>query len=80
MKLAALEAMWETEPAPAGLTAFGLRNLQDRKTHAEIKIPALLGLIATRSLDRPVAGIFELVAQAETRIEAAWWPTTPWRP
>ncbi len=30
----------------------------------------MLGLIATRSLDRPVAGIFELVAQAETRIES----------
>jgi cytochrome d ubiquinol oxidase subunit I len=70
MKLAALEAMWETEPAPAGLTAFGIPDLKDRKTHAEIKVPYVLGLIATRSFDRPVAGIFELVAQAETRIES----------
>jgi cytochrome d ubiquinol oxidase subunit I len=62
--------MWETEPAPAGLTAFGIPSLADRKTHAEIKIPYVLGLIATRSLDRPVAGIFELVAQAEGRIES----------
>ncbi len=69
MKLAALEAMWETEPAPAGLTAFGIPSLKDRKTYAEIKIPYVLGLISTRSIDKPVAGIFELVAVAETRVE-----------
>lgn len=69
MKLAALEAMWETEPAPAGLTAIGIPSLADRKTHAEVKIPYVLGLIATRSIDKPVEGIFELVASAEHRIE-----------
>ncbi|MDG2527768.1 cytochrome ubiquinol oxidase subunit I [Caulobacter endophyticus] len=69
MKLAALEAMWETEPAPAGLTAVGIPSLADRKTHAEVKIPYVLGLIATRSVDKPVEGIFELVATAEDRIE-----------
>ncbi len=70
MKLAALEAMWETEPAPAGLTAFGIPSLADRKTHYEVKIPYVLGVIATRSIDKPVAGIFELVATAEDRIES----------
>ena len=69
MKLAALEAMWETEPAPAGLTAFGFPDLKTRTTHAAIKIPYVLGLISTRSLDRPVAGILPLVAVAETRVE-----------
>jgi len=70
MKLAALEAMWETEPAPAGLTAFGIPSLADRKTHYEVKIPYVLGLISTRSIDKPVEGIFELVAVAEDRIES----------
>lgn len=70
MKLAALEAMWETEPAPAAFTAFGIPSLADRKTHAEVKIPYLLGLIATRSIDKPVAGIFELVAVSQSRIES----------
>ena len=70
MKLAALEAMWETEPAPAGLAAFGIPSMADRKTHYEVKIPYVLGLIATRSLDKPVEGIFELVAKAEDRIES----------
>jgi len=69
MKLAALEAMWETEPAPAGLTAFGIPSLKDRKTHYEVKIPYVLGLISTRSINKPVEGILELVATAETRIE-----------
>ncbi|HUO23061.1 MAG TPA: cytochrome ubiquinol oxidase subunit I [Caulobacteraceae bacterium] len=68
MKLAALEAMWNTEPAPAGLTAFGLPDMKTRTTHAAIKIPYVLGLIATRSLDRPVEGILPLVADSEARI------------
>jgi cytochrome d ubiquinol oxidase subunit I len=70
MKLAALEAMWRTEPAPAGLAAFGIPSVKDRETHFEVKIPYVLGLIATRSIDKPVEGIFELVAIAEDRIES----------
>lgn len=69
MKLAALEAMWRTEPAPAGLTAFGLPSLKDRTTHAAVKIPYVLGLIATRTIDKPVAGIFDLVAADRVRIK-----------
>ena len=70
MKLAALEAMWETEKAPAPLTVFGLPDMQNHTTVAAVKAPYVLGLIATRSLDRPVAGIFELVAIAQDRIES----------
>jgi cytochrome d ubiquinol oxidase subunit I len=69
MKLAALEAMWETEPAPAGLTAFGIPDLKTHATRYAVKIPYVLGLIATRSLDRQVTGILPLVAVAETRVE-----------
>ncbi len=68
MKLASLEAMWTTEPAPAGLTLFGLPDVEARTTHAAIHIPYVLGLISTRSLDRPVIGILDLVATAQTRI------------
>jgi len=69
MKLAALEAMWETEPAPAPLTLFGIPDQTERKTHFEVQAPALLGLIATRSLDKEVAGIIPLVEKAEHRIQ-----------
>ncbi|WAC46767.1 cytochrome ubiquinol oxidase subunit I [Asticcacaulis sp. SL142] len=70
MKLAALEAMWHTEPAPAGLTLFGIPNMQTQHTDLEIKVPYVLGLISTRSLDRPVVGILDLVDQAEARIRS----------
>jgi cytochrome d ubiquinol oxidase subunit I len=61
--------MWETEPAPAGLTAFGIPNEKEHKTEFDVKIPYVLGLIATRSLDGEVEGILPLVAVAEDRIE-----------
>jgi cytochrome d ubiquinol oxidase subunit I len=70
MKLAALEAMWRTEPAPAGLTLIGIPSMKDRETHYGVHVPWVMGLIATRSIDKPVEGIFELVATAETRIES----------
>lgn len=68
MKLAAIEGMWETEEAPAGFTLFGVPDQDDQKTHAEVKIPYALGLIATRSVDEQLPGIKDLVAQAEVRI------------
>jgi cytochrome bd ubiquinol oxidase subunit I len=68
MKVAAIEAEWNTEAPPAGFTVFGLPNVAARTTYAAVKIPWLLGLIATRSTDEPVAGILELVAHARQRI------------
>lgn len=69
MKIAAIEAMWDTEPAPASFTVFGLPDLATHKTYFEVKVPWVLGLIATRSTDKPVPGIGELVGDAHTRIE-----------
>jgi cytochrome d ubiquinol oxidase subunit I len=69
MKIAAIEAEWETAPAPAGFTLFGLPDVENRTTHAEVKVPWLLGLIATRSLDRQVPGIVELVERAKVRVK-----------
>ena len=68
MKIAAIEAMWETEPAPASFTAFGVPDMAQRTTHYAIEIPWLLGLIATRSLDTPIPGINDLVVQGEQHI------------
>src|SRR3546814_12500884 len=66
--LAAIEAEWETHPAPAGFTLFGLPNQQEMRTDYEVKIPYALGLIATRSLDEEIKGIKQLVAEHELRI------------
>lgn len=68
MKLAAIEAMWETEPAPAGFSVFGIPDVAAHKNNYEIKVPWVLGLIATRSLDTPLPGIKDLVNEAQTRI------------
>jgi cytochrome bd ubiquinol oxidase subunit I len=68
MKIAAIEAEWHTERAPAGFTVFGIPDDAAHTTHEELKVPWVLGLIATRSVDEPVLGIFDLVARARTRI------------
>src|SRR5438067_1799969 len=67
VKLAAIEAEWETQPAPAAITAFGIPNQEAQRTDYAIKIPWLLGLIATRSVDEQITGIKDLVRQAEQR-------------
>lgn len=68
MKIAAIEAMWNTEPAPASFTLFGIPDMAKHTTDYKIEVPWLLGLIATRSVDTPVPGISELVALAQKRI------------
>jgi cytochrome d ubiquinol oxidase subunit I len=70
MKIAANEGMWETEPAPAALTVFGMPDQNERTTKYAIKIPYLLGLIATRSIHEPVYGVYDLVEQAKDRIRS----------
>ncbi|CAK6494974.1 Cytochrome bd-I ubiquinol oxidase subunit 1 [Pantoea sp. Nvir] len=67
-KLAAIEAEWETQPAPAAFTLFGLPNQEKQENAAAVQIPGLLGLIATRSIDTPVTGLKDLMAQHEVRI------------
>ncbi|PCD86231.1 cytochrome ubiquinol oxidase subunit I [Vibrio mediterranei] len=68
VKLAAIEAEWHTETAPASFTVFGLPNQETMETDYALKIPYLMGIIATRSLDKPVLGISDLMAINEQRI------------
>ncbi|MEO8303470.1 MAG: cytochrome ubiquinol oxidase subunit I [Betaproteobacteria bacterium] len=68
VKLATIEAEWETAKPPASFTAFGFPDQAAEKTHFAIKIPYLTGLIATRSVDTPVTGIKELKKEHEVRI------------
>jgi cytochrome d ubiquinol oxidase subunit I len=69
MKLAAIEAMWKTEAAPASFTLFALPDTAGHKNAMEIRIPWALGLLATRSFSTPMPGIDELVMTAQTRIK-----------
>lgn len=69
MKIAAMEGMWETEKPPASLNIFGIPDQVNHVTKYAIKVPYLLGLIATRSFDEPVWGINDLVKSAVARIQ-----------
>ncbi|MGX9463485.1 cytochrome ubiquinol oxidase subunit I [Shewanella sp. A14] len=68
VKLAAIEAEWHTEPAPAAFTAVGFPNQETMETDYAIKIPFAMGIIATRSLTEEVTGIKDLVKEHEVRI------------
>jgi cytochrome d ubiquinol oxidase subunit I len=67
-KLAAIEAEWETEDPPAAFTLFGFPNQETQQTDYAIKIPYVMGIIATRSFDEEVKGIKELIEENEARI------------
>lgn len=69
VKLAAIEAEWETEEAPAAFTLIGLPNQEKYHTDYAIKIPYALGLIATRSLDKTVTGIVDLEKAHEEKVK-----------
>jgi cytochrome d ubiquinol oxidase subunit I len=68
VKLAAIEAEWHTEEAPAAFTLFGLPNQEAERTDYAIKIPYALGLIATRSTTERIPGILDLRTENEQRI------------
>jgi len=68
MKFAAIEAMWETEPPPAGLTAFAWPDMETSSNRFALKVPYVLGLIAAEDRRTPIAGIHDLVNEAERKI------------
>jgi cytochrome d ubiquinol oxidase subunit I len=67
-KLASMEAMWHTEPAPASLVLFAVPNEKTHSNDYEIKIPYVLGLIGTRTLSETIPGIFEIKEKNRLRI------------
>jgi cytochrome d ubiquinol oxidase subunit I len=67
-KLAALEAMWHTEPAPAPLTLFAIPNQREMRNDYAIEIPYLMGLIGTRSTTKEIPGIAEIKEKNRERI------------
>ncbi len=60
VKLAAVEAEWDTHEPPAAFTLFGMPNEETQHTDYAIKIPYVMGIIATRSFDEPVIGLKDL--------------------
>ncbi|WP_282339306.1 cytochrome ubiquinol oxidase subunit I [Pseudomonas sp. PS02288] len=67
-KLAAMEGMWQTLPAPAPFTLFALPDDEARQNRYALEIPWVMGLIGTRSLSQEIPGIREIEAQNRERI------------
>lgn len=68
MKIAAIEGLWHTDPAPAPFTVIGIPDEAAHLTRDAVHVPWMLGLIATRSTDIEVPGIVELVEAAKHRV------------
>ena len=70
MKMAAIEAMWETEPAPASFALFAIPDQKNMKNDSKISIPWVMGLIGTRSFNEKIIGIKDIVKESEGRIHS----------
>jgi len=70
VKLASIEAAWETEEPPASFTVVGWPNQKEERTDYAIKIPYVMGIIATRSFTEPVHGLQDLMAGHKIRIRS----------
>jgi cytochrome d ubiquinol oxidase subunit I len=68
VKLAAVEAEYETHPAPAPFTVFGIPNDEKEETEYALQIPWAMGIIATRSLTEEVKGLKDIKAENRLRI------------
>ncbi|CAQ82966.1 MULTISPECIES: cytochrome ubiquinol oxidase subunit I [Photorhabdus] len=68
VKLAAIEAEWDTVPAPASFNLFAIPDQENMTNQYALKIPYALGLIATRSLNKQVTGLKDLKAEHRQRI------------
>ncbi|MDG0857018.1 cytochrome ubiquinol oxidase subunit I [Roseateles puraquae] len=68
-KMAAIEAMWETEPAPASFNMIAGINEAEQKNDWAVEIPYVMGIIGTRSLSKEIPGIRDIKAKNRERIE-----------
>lgn len=67
-KLATMEAMWETEPAPASFNIVALINEKEEKNDFAVHVPYAMGIIGTRSLDKKILGISDIKEINKERI------------
>jgi cytochrome d ubiquinol oxidase subunit I len=63
MKMAGIEALWNTESPSASFSLFSILDVQNRTDVVQIRIPRLLSLLAYNSLDGTVKGMNQLQAE-----------------
>jgi cytochrome d ubiquinol oxidase subunit I len=67
-KLAAMEAMWQTEQAPAPFTIAAWPNQHEQRNVWSIQIPYVLTPLLTHTFDKTVPGIDRIEADAARRV------------
>lgn len=67
-KMAAIEAQWNTQPAPASWVAIAWPDQTEQKNYYSVNIPYALSLIATHSLTGTVEGINPIITKNEKRV------------
>jgi len=68
-KIAAMEAMWHTEKAPAPLNLIAIPSTSEQKNLWSLKVPWIGGMMLTHSIHTTVPGIVELENQAREKIK-----------
>jgi cytochrome bd ubiquinol oxidase subunit I len=64
MKIAASEALWETE-SPAGWSIFAVGDVRNGRNHINVVVPNLLSILSTNTWDGEVQGMNPLQAELE---------------
>jgi cytochrome d ubiquinol oxidase subunit I len=68
-KLAAMEALWETEPAPAGFNLIAFPDMSEQKNSFTVQIPYVLTPLVTHTLRKAIPGIKEIQKTSIERIK-----------
>ena len=67
-KLAAIEAEWTTQKAPAPWTLVAIPHQEQQKNSYAVELPWALGVLVTHSLDTQVEGLKPIIAHNKIRI------------
>ena len=68
-KLAAMEAVWETEGVPAGFNLIAFPSQKERRNLFELKIPYVLTPLVTHTLTDEIPGIKDVQAASMEKIK-----------
>jgi cytochrome d ubiquinol oxidase subunit I len=78
MKMAAMEALWETEQ-PASFSLFAVHDQENRRSTRDFRVPYMLSVLAHNNTTSAVRGINELQAEAEKKYGAGnYVPPVAW--
>ncbi len=69
-KLAAMEAMWQTEPAPAAFNVIAWPSQRAHRNLFAVRVPYVLTPLLTHTMTQTVPGIDQIVADNVKRIES----------